>query len=41
MKNCDVALIQEPWTYMGEINGLEDVGELILVDPTRILGPVF
>jgi hypothetical protein len=26
MRNCDVALIQEPWTYMGEINGLKEVG---------------
>jgi hypothetical protein len=26
MKNCDVALIQEPWTYMGEIKGLKEVG---------------
>jgi hypothetical protein len=30
MKNCDVALIQEPWPYKGEINGLREVrGELI------------
>jgi hypothetical protein len=30
MKNCDVALIQEPWTYRGEIKGLKEVGgELI------------
>jgi hypothetical protein len=30
MKNCDVALIQEPWTYKGEIKGLREVGgELI------------
>jgi hypothetical protein len=30
MKNCNVALIQEPWTYMGEIKGLKEVGgELI------------
>jgi hypothetical protein len=30
MKSCDVAFIQEPWTYMGEIKGLKDVGgELI------------
>jgi hypothetical protein len=30
MRNCDVALIQEPWTYKGEIKGLKDVGgELI------------
>jgi hypothetical protein len=26
MKNCDVALIQEPWTYKGEIKGLKEVG---------------
>jgi hypothetical protein len=30
MKNCDLALIQEPWTYMGEVKGLKEVsGELI------------
>ena len=30
MRNCDVALIQEPWTYKGEIKGLKEVGgELI------------
>jgi hypothetical protein len=30
MKNCDVALIQEPWTYKAEIKGLREVGgELI------------
>jgi hypothetical protein len=30
MRNCDVALIQKPWTYMGEVKGLEEVGgELI------------
>jgi hypothetical protein len=30
MMKCDVALIQEPWTYMGEIKGLKEVGgELI------------
>jgi splicing factor 45 len=30
MRNCDVALIQEPWTYKGEITGLKEVrGELI------------
>jgi hypothetical protein len=30
MRNCDVALIQELWTYMGEIKGLNEVGgELI------------
>ena len=26
MKNCDVALIQEPWTYKGAIRGLKEVG---------------
>jgi len=26
MRNCDVALIQEPWTYKGEIKGLKEVG---------------
>jgi len=30
MKTCDVALIQEPWTYKGAIKGLKEVGgELI------------
>jgi hypothetical protein len=30
MKDCDVALIQDPWTYMEEIKGLKEVsGELI------------
>jgi len=30
MKDYDVALIQEPWTYKGEIKGLKEVGgELI------------
>jgi len=30
MRNCDVALIQEPWTYKGAIKGLKEVGgELI------------
>jgi hypothetical protein len=27
MRNCDVALIQEPWTYMGDIKGLKEAGE--------------
>jgi hypothetical protein len=30
MKNCNVALMQEPWTYIREIKGLKEVGgELI------------
>jgi hypothetical protein len=30
MRNCNVALIPEPWTYKGEIKGLEEIGgELI------------
>jgi hypothetical protein len=30
MRYCDVAVIQEPWTYKGEIKGLKEVdGELI------------
>jgi len=30
IKDCDVALIQEPWTYKDEIKGLKEVGgELI------------
>jgi hypothetical protein len=30
MRDCDVTLIQEPWTYNGEIKGLKEVGgELI------------
>ena len=36
MKNCDVALIQEPWTYMGAIKGLKEVsGELIYSRSTQ------
>jgi hypothetical protein len=30
MKNCDVALIQEPWTYKGEIKGLREVGRELI-----------
>ena len=30
MRNCDVALIQEPWTYKGEIRGLKDIGEELI-----------
>jgi hypothetical protein len=26
MKRCDVALIQEPWTYKGKIKGHGEVG---------------
>jgi len=26
MRNCDVVLIQEPWTYKGKIKGLKEVG---------------
>jgi hypothetical protein len=30
MRNCDVTLTQEPWTYKEEIKGLKEVGgELI------------
>jgi hypothetical protein len=36
MKNCDVALIQEPWTYKGEIKGLQEVGgELVYSKSTQ------
>jgi len=36
MKNCDVALIQEPWTYKGAIRGLKKVGgELIYSRSTQ------
>ena len=36
MKNCDVALIQEPWTYKGAIKGLKEVsGELIYSRSTQ------
>jgi hypothetical protein len=36
MRNCDVALIQEPWTYMGKIKGLKEVGgELIYSRSTQ------
>jgi len=30
MKICDVALIQEPRTYKGEIKGLKEVGEELI-----------
>jgi hypothetical protein len=29
MRNCNVALIQEPWTSMGEIKGLKEVGGVL------------
>jgi hypothetical protein len=30
IKNCDVVLIQEPWTYTGQMKGLKEVcGQLI------------
>ena len=36
MKNCDVALIQEPWTYKGAVRGLNEVGgELIYSRSTQ------
>jgi hypothetical protein len=36
MRNCDIALIQEPWTCMGEIKGLKEVGgELIYSRSTQ------
>ena len=36
MRNCDVALIQEPWIYKGEIKGLKEVGgELIYSRSTQ------
>jgi hypothetical protein len=36
MKNCDVALIQESWTYMVEIKGPKEVGgELICSRSTQ------
>jgi hypothetical protein len=34
MKNCDVALIQEPWTYKGAIRGLKEVGGEIIYSRT-------
>ena len=38
MKNCDVALIQEPWTYKGTIKGLKEVsGKLIYSRSTQNL----
>jgi hypothetical protein len=30
MRYCDDALIQEPWTYKGEIKGLKEVGGEII-----------
>jgi hypothetical protein len=36
MKNCDVALIQEPWNYKGVMRGLKEVGgELIYSRPAQ------
>jgi splicing factor 45 len=36
MRNCEVALIREPWTYKGEIKGLQEVGgELIYSRSTQ------
>jgi hypothetical protein len=36
MRNCDVALIQEPRSYKGEIKGLKEVGgELIYSRSTQ------
>ena len=36
MRNCAVALMQEPWTYKGEIKGQKEVGgELIYSRPTQ------
>jgi hypothetical protein len=36
MKNCDIALILEPWTYKGAIKGLREVsGELIYSRSTQ------
>jgi len=36
MKDCDVALIQEPWPYKGAIRGLKEVGgELIYSRSTQ------
>ena len=36
MKNCDVALIQEPWTYKRAMRGLKEVsGELIYSRSTQ------
>ena len=36
MRICDVALIQEPWIYKGEIKGLKEVGgELIYSRTTQ------
>jgi splicing factor 45 len=36
MKNCDVALVQEPWTYKGTIKGLREVsGDFIYSRSTQ------
>ena len=35
MKNCDVALIQEPWIYKWAIRGLRKVGELFFSSSTQ------
>jgi hypothetical protein len=42
MKNSDVALIQEPWTYKGTNKGLREVsGKTFIVDPLRTPEPAF
>jgi hypothetical protein len=36
VRNCNVALVQEPWTYKGVIKGLKEVdGELIYSRSTQ------
>jgi hypothetical protein len=30
IRRCDVALIQEPWTYKGEIKGLREAGRELI-----------
>jgi hypothetical protein len=35
-KKCDAALIQEPWTYKGEIKGLGEVGEEVIYSKSTL-----
>jgi hypothetical protein len=39
---ADVALIYEPWVYRGQVGGLTNLGEqLILLHPKTMQDPVF
>jgi hypothetical protein len=36
MKKCDAAIIQEPWTYKGEIKGHGKVGEEVIYSKSTL-----